>query len=188
MKRRELIAAATAALLVSPRRSWAQGAPRRIGFLGAWADEPARDPAHAAWLSGLREKGWIEGKNLVVDTSGALDMFEVVIPPNSRMPVPHHHRDWEETIYGLEGVVTWTVAGKRIEIKPGDDLFIPRGVVHGFVNEMQAIAKMLCVLTPGVLGPEFFREMAVAIGGPVPPDPARMGEIMKRHGLIPAPS
>ena len=121
------------------------------------------------------------------DTSGALDMFEVVIPPNSRMPVPHHHRDWEETIYGLEGVVTWTVAGKRIEIKPGDDLFIPRGVVHGFVNETQAIAKMLCVLTPGVLGPEFFREMAVAIGGPAPPDPARMGEIMKRHGLIPAP-
>jgi quercetin dioxygenase-like cupin family protein len=84
------------------------------------------------------------------DTSGALDMFEVVIPPNSRMPVPHHHRDWEETIYGLEGIVTWTVAGKRIEIKPGDDLFIPRGIVHGFVNETQAIAKMLCVLTPGV--------------------------------------
>ena len=63
MKRREFIAA-TAALLVSPRRSWAQGTPRRIGFLGAWADEPARDPVHAAWLSGLREKGWIEGKNL----------------------------------------------------------------------------------------------------------------------------
>src|SRR5689334_14156313 len=70
------------------------------------------------------------------DTSGALDMFEVMIPPNSRMPVPHYHRDWEETIYGLEGVVSWTVAGKRIEIKPGDDLFIARGVVHGFVNEM----------------------------------------------------
>jgi quercetin dioxygenase-like cupin family protein len=64
------------------------------------------------------------------DTSGALDMFEVMIPPNSRMPVPHHHRDWEETIYGLEGVVTWTVAGKRIEIKPGDDLFIPRARVR----------------------------------------------------------
>ena len=66
MKRREFIAA-TAALLVSPRRSWAQGTPRRIGFLGAWADEPARDPVHAAWLSGLREKGWIEGKNLLVE-------------------------------------------------------------------------------------------------------------------------
>lgn len=121
------------------------------------------------------------------DTGGALDLFEVIIPPNSRMPVPHYHRDWEETVYGLEGIVTWTVASKRTGIGPGDDLFIPRGVVHGFVNETQAIAKMLCVLTPGVLGPEFFREMAVAVGGSAPPDPARMGEIMKRYGLIPAP-
>jgi quercetin dioxygenase-like cupin family protein len=121
------------------------------------------------------------------DTSGALDLFEVMIPPNSRTPVPHYHRDWEETVYGLEGIVTWMVAGKRIEVGQGDDLFIPRGVVHGFVNETQAIAKMLCVLTPGVLGPEFFREMAVALSGSVPPDPARMGEIMKRYGLIPAP-
>ena len=72
MKRREFIAA-TAALLVSPRRSWAQGKPRRIGFLGAWADEPARDPIHAAWLSGLREKGWIEGKNLLVEYRYAPD-------------------------------------------------------------------------------------------------------------------
>ncbi|WP_334379858.1 MULTISPECIES: ABC transporter substrate-binding protein [unclassified Bradyrhizobium] len=60
-------------LLVSPRRSWAQGTPRRIGFLGAWADEPARDRVHAAWLSGLREKGWIEGKNLLVEYRYAPD-------------------------------------------------------------------------------------------------------------------
>jgi putative tryptophan/tyrosine transport system substrate-binding protein len=73
MKRREFIAAATAALLVSSRRSSAQGTPRRIGFLGAWADEPARDPVHAAWLSGLREKGWIEGKNLLVEYRYAPD-------------------------------------------------------------------------------------------------------------------
>jgi putative tryptophan/tyrosine transport system substrate-binding protein len=66
MKRREFIAA-TATLLVAPRCALAQGTPRRIGFLGVWADEPARDPIHAAWLSGLREKGWIEGKNLLVE-------------------------------------------------------------------------------------------------------------------------
>ena len=72
MKRREFIAA-TAALLVSPRRSWAQGRPRRIGLLGAWTDEPARDPLRAAWLSGLREKGWIEGNNLLVEYRYAPD-------------------------------------------------------------------------------------------------------------------
>ena len=73
MKRRKFIAG-TAALLVSPMGSWAQGTPRRIGFLIAWADEPARDPVHAAaWLSGLREKGWIEGKNLLVEYRYARD-------------------------------------------------------------------------------------------------------------------
>src|SRR6478735_10160141 len=73
MKRREFIAA-TAALLVSPRRLWAQGRPRRIGFLGPpWSDEPPLNPVHAAWLSGLRENGWIEGKNLPVEYRYARD-------------------------------------------------------------------------------------------------------------------
>jgi quercetin dioxygenase-like cupin family protein len=121
------------------------------------------------------------------DTGGALDMFEVTIPPKARVPVPHHHRDWEETVYGLEGVTTFTVAGERRDLGPGEVLFIPRGVVHGFVNETPTTTKMLAVLTPGVLGPEFFREMSVAVAGPTPPDPAKLGEIMKRHGLIPAP-
>ncbi len=114
-------------------------------------------------------------------------MFEVIIPPNCRVPVPHHHRDWEETIYGLEGVTTWTVSGKRVNVEPGNDLFIPRGIVHGFANETQHVTKMLCVLTPGVLGPEFFREMSALMVGPTPPDPVKMSETMMRHGLIPAP-
>jgi quercetin dioxygenase-like cupin family protein len=114
-------------------------------------------------------------------------MFELVVPPNSRMPVPHYHRDWEETIYGLEGAISFTVAGERVEVRPGEVLFIPRGIVHGFINETQAMAKMLCVLTPGILGPEFFREMSALMAGGAPPDPAKVGEIMKRHGLIPAP-
>jgi len=62
MKRREFIAA-TAALFVSPRRSWAQGTPRRIGFLATFLDPLGRE----AWRSGLRERGWIEGKNLLVE-------------------------------------------------------------------------------------------------------------------------
>jgi putative tryptophan/tyrosine transport system substrate-binding protein len=62
MKRREFIAA-TAALLVSPRRLRAQVRPRRIGFLGAYENPAILD----VWRSGLREKGWIEGKNLLVE-------------------------------------------------------------------------------------------------------------------------
>jgi putative tryptophan/tyrosine transport system substrate-binding protein len=62
MKRREFIAG-TAALLVCPRRSRAQGTPRRVGFLSAFLDSPGRE----AWRSGLRDHGWIEGKNLIID-------------------------------------------------------------------------------------------------------------------------
>src|SRR5258708_28847352 len=59
MKRREFIAG-TAALLVSPRHVQAQGKPRRIGYLGGFEFPPTL-------RSGIGEKGWIEGKNLIVD-------------------------------------------------------------------------------------------------------------------------
>jgi len=121
------------------------------------------------------------------ETGGALDMFEMIVPPNARMPVPHWHRNWEETAYGLSGVVTFTVDGKPVEIGPGDDVFIPRGIVHGFDNRGTVPAVCLCVLTPGVLGPEYFREIGAELATGAPPDPAKLGAIMARHGLIPAP-
>src|ERR1043166_8127920 len=61
MRRREFIAA-VAALFVSLRHSPAQGTPRRIGVFG-FLDPLARD----AWRRGLHERGWIEGKNLLIE-------------------------------------------------------------------------------------------------------------------------
>ena len=63
MKRREFMAA-TGALLVSPRVLRAQGTPRRIGCFGILENAPI---FLDAWRSGLRERGWIEGKNLLVE-------------------------------------------------------------------------------------------------------------------------
>jgi hypothetical protein len=63
MKRREFIAAAPA-LLVSPRALRAQSTPRRIGCFGILENAPI---FLDAWRSGLRERGWIEGKNLLVE-------------------------------------------------------------------------------------------------------------------------
>jgi putative ABC transport system substrate-binding protein len=62
MNRRDFIASA-AAVVVSPRRSWAQGTPSRVGVLTNFAYPPTSD----AWHKGLRDHGWIEGKNLIVD-------------------------------------------------------------------------------------------------------------------------
>jgi ABC-type uncharacterized transport system substrate-binding protein len=63
MKRREFIAA-SAALLVWPRRSLAQGTRRRVGFLAMDVVEPT---VHKAWLDGLRNHGWIDGRNLIIE-------------------------------------------------------------------------------------------------------------------------
>ena len=60
-----------------------------------------------------------------------------------------------------------------------------RGVVHGFENHSGAMATCLCTLTPGVLGPEYFRELADLIDTGLP-DEAKVHEIMLRHGLVPA--
>jgi quercetin dioxygenase-like cupin family protein len=118
------------------------------------------------------------------DTDGSLDLFEMIVPPTGRMPVPHYHRDWDETVYRLSGTVTFTVDNRAVDIGAGDTLYIARGIVHGFENHGSAPAKCLVVLTPGVLGPEYFREMSEELGK-VPPDQAKMRAIMNRYGLIP---
>ncbi len=63
MKRREFIAA-TAALLVSPLRSRAQGTRRQLGFL---AINELLPNWQNAWLDGLRNHGWIDGRNLIIE-------------------------------------------------------------------------------------------------------------------------
>ena len=67
MKRRAFIAG-TAALLVSPRRSLAQATSRRIGTLN-----PASDnlPLRKVFRDSLRDHGWVEGKNLIIDSRSA---------------------------------------------------------------------------------------------------------------------
>ncbi len=123
-------------------------------------------------------------------SSGSIAAFELIVPGASRLAAPaHSHDHYEETIYGIDGVLTWTVAGKQIEVGPGQALCIPRGAVHRFDNNGSQDVKALCVITPAAIGPQYFRESAevinAAAGGP--PDRAKMTEIMRRHGLTPAP-
>ena len=105
------------------------------------------------------------------------------------MPIAHSHDAYEETIYGLEGVITFTLEGQRHAIAKGDALCIPRGAVHRFDNFTEASAKALAVITPGILGPSYFREIAEVVqqasGGP--PDARAIGAVMLRHGLTPKP-
>ena len=122
--------------------------------------------------------------------TGSIALFELTVPAAQRLAAAaHSHDHYEETIYGIEGVLTWTVDGKQIDVGPGQALCIPRGAIHRFDNNGTQDVKVLCAITPAAIGPQYFREAAevivAAAGGP--PDRAKMAEIMLRHGLTPAP-
>ena len=137
-------------------------------------------------LGPLAVRFLITGEN----SSGSIAAFEVTVPAGQRLAAPaHSHDHYEETIYGIHGVSTWTVDGKRIDVGPGQALCIPRGAIHRFDNNGIEDAKALCVITPAAIGPEYFREAAAVINAAAggPPDRAKLAEIMRRHGLTPAP-
>jgi quercetin dioxygenase-like cupin family protein len=120
------------------------------------------------------------------DSSGSVSLFEVLVPLGQKLAAPAHKNDaYEEILYGIEGVLTWTVDGTPIEVGPGQALCIPRGAVHRFDNLGSTDAKQLAVISPAIMVPAYFREAAEVIGaaGGGPPDRAKMMDVFRRHGM-----
>jgi len=82
----------------------------------------------------------------------------------------------------------WTTAQKARKAV-GKLLRLPITATEIVDNHGDVDAKVLAIVTPGVLGPDYFREVAALFddtpGGP--PNLARIGEVMRRHGLTLAP-
>ena len=121
------------------------------------------------------------------DSNGSASVFECHVPAHARMPMPHSHDGFEETIYGLEGTTTWTIDGTTVEVGPGEAVCVRRGQVHGFENVGDVDATFLAVASPGLFGPAYFREIAGVLAAGGPPDLTAIVEVMRRHGLTPAP-
>ena len=122
------------------------------------------------------------------DSGGGVAIFEFDVPAGANVPIAHSHDAYEETIYGLSGVLTWTIEGRQVDVGPGEIICIPRGAVHRFDNNGDLDATALAIVSPGVLGPGYFRDAAAVVraaaGGP--PDPSELAAVMRRHGLTPA--
>ncbi len=162
--------------LAGPATAQAAGGPLQIN--------PAEETIR---LGPLSVRFLVTGGN----SSGSIAAFEMMVPGKQRLMAPaHSHDKYEETIYGIDGVLTWTVNGTRFEVGPGQALCIPRGAVHRFDNHGNADVKALCMISPAAIGPEYFRESAEVINAATagPPDRVNMAEIMRRHGLTPAPA
>jgi quercetin dioxygenase-like cupin family protein len=134
-------------------------------------------------VGGMAIRFLLEG----AQSEGSLAVFEFAVPAGSRVAAPHSHDGFEETIYGLEGTLVWTLEDETHEVGAGEMLCIARGAVHQFANTGNLDARALAIVTPGILGPDYFREVAeildAAAGGP--PDLAAIATVMRRHGLTP---
>src|SRR5947199_735412 len=77
-----------------------------------------------------------------------------LVPVGQKLAVPAHKNDaCEEILYGIDGVLTWTVDGTPIPVGPGQALCIPRGAVHRFDNLGNEDVKQLAVISPAIMGP-----------------------------------
>jgi quercetin dioxygenase-like cupin family protein len=118
-----------------------------------------------------------------VQTGAGSGMFELTVAPGAKVPPAHSHRDNEEIVYVLEGVLRYAVDDEQRDLRPGEHMRTPRGSVHAFSNPHDHVARALIVLTPDI-GAQYFRDVAEVAGQPGGPDPAKMVEVMARYGLV----
>ena len=127
------------------------------------------------------------GINYVVDgsDSASIGLFELTVPPGSNVPPPHSHSNNEECVYVLAGTLRYTVGGETRDLRPGQSMSTPRGVVHAFSNPFTETARALIVQSPDI-GAQYFKDVAVVVNAGGPPDKAALLAVMSKYGLVPA--
>ena len=139
------------------------------------------DTAHEVIMVGqLSIRYLIDGS-----AAGGMGVFELGVPPKSGVPPPHSHTANDECVYVLEGVLRYAVDDVARDLRPGEWMFTPRGSIHQFSNPHDVNARALIVMTPDI-GAQYFRDVSAVVNAGVPPDRARLLQVMSRYGLVPA--
>ncbi len=94
------------------------------------------------WLGGLTVI-----KATAEQTGGLLTVIEITEPPGFEAGLHVHHRE-DEGFWILEGDATFTIGESTVAARPGDFLFGPRDVPHGYTVG-EAGCRILFILTPG---------------------------------------
>jgi quercetin dioxygenase-like cupin family protein len=67
----------------------------------------------------------------------------------------HTHPEMDEIIYVLSGEMTQWLEKESRTLRPGDSVFIPRGIVHGCLNQGAGECEFLAILTPSKISGPF---------------------------------
>lgn len=120
------------------------------------------------------------------ETNGEATVMQMTMP-RGMGPPPHVHRGVTETVYVVDGTVSYQIQGKKVEGGPGSLFRIPADTLETIEPKSQV--RVVITYEPGGIE-KFFaeagepaqrREMPPAPTSP--PDVKRLVEIGARHGL-----
>ena len=116
-------------------------------------------------------------------TGGAFGLLEShAMPPGFGSPY-HVHRNEDESFYVVEGRIAFICAGTWMVAGPGDFVFGPRNIPHGFKVVGDSPARMLLMATPGGFD-NFVKDLAEPLGTPpAPPELARLSAVAAKYGI-----
>jgi mannose-6-phosphate isomerase-like protein (cupin superfamily) len=117
----------------------------------------------SVWLLGGRYTFKVTGKQ----TGGSYGTVEAECAPGDGAP-PHVHLREDESFFVIEGDMSFVCGGKSFLAKPGSFLHIPKGMVHAFKNESNAVVRMLVTYSPAG-----FEQFFDRIGRPAEPGAPR---------------
>ena len=95
-----------------------------------------------------------------VDTGGAFTLITDAWPPGWSLP-SHRHANESETVHVTAGALWMEIDGERVELRPGDTVHVPRGVVHGGGTLGDEPVERVLVFAPAGME-EFFERLAQA--------------------------
>jgi mannose-6-phosphate isomerase-like protein (cupin superfamily) len=123
-------------------------------------------------------------------TRGDVDIVDHRVPPAYAPPV-HVHRDQDEVFFIIEGELDVTCGTDAWHAGPGSLVFLPRGVAHGFAVTGTTGARTLLINAPAGFADVISELGSPANGLTLPgsdapmPDPQRIGEVSRAHGIFP---
>ena len=107
------------------------------------------------------------------DTNGDLAIFEQISLSRGRGTPLHLHYFQDESFFVIEGEYYFQVGGKKLSLKVGDSIFLPRKVPHAW-TQVSEKGKMTVTFQPAGKMEEFFVAMAALENEPTTEEIARI--------------
>jgi hypothetical protein len=121
------------------------------------------------------------------ETNGAATVMQMTLPQGMGPPPHAHHKGVTETVYVVEGTLTYQIEGKKMEGGPGSVFRIPADTFETF--EPTSRVRVVITYEPGGID-EFFAEAGepaqrreVPPAPTSPPDVARLTRLGAKYGI-----